>query len=71
MGEWEDPYTDSMADAFEIYAKWVGLDGWKVTIRKKNVGMPWQSAKVEGYHELTPDELLQVLDASLGKWLAT
>lgn len=61
--------NEAMADAFEIYGKWVGLEGWKVTIRKKNVGQPWQRCKLEGYHELTPGELLDVLDSSLAHWL--
>lgn len=61
--------NDPMADAFEIYGQWVGLDGWKVTIRKKNVGEKWERCKLEGYHELSPGELLDVLDASLAHWL--
>ena len=59
-----------MADAFEIYATWVGMDGWKVTIRKKHIGQPWERVTIEKYVELDAGELLDVIDSTLGRWLA-
>lgn len=70
MGWVHDQDQPVMADQFEIYARFVGLDGWKVTIRKKHIGQPWERVDVERYSELDADELLQVLESTLGRWLS-
>jgi hypothetical protein len=60
-----------LPDKIEVSCQWIGLDGWKCVIRKKHVGERWKDAQVEVYTELVPGELLDVLEGSIGSWLAT
>lgn len=70
MSFWDEDEHPRVADGLEIHAKWVGMDGWKLVIKKRHLGESWAHAGVELYEELDAAEMLQVLDSSLGRWFA-